>query len=151
MTHNRRPCLTMVLAAIVIMVVFGCLCGLTMRVIYRPPFLTWQHGGEFMQPVTDYLQEQAPSFDWRVRMLWVKEYTDTCSVVRVAIRSADDEPEQLLWVRLFREADNTPDWLVDFTESDAGLAPVLAWGTICREAGGLPFDLDPFQAATLLP
>jgi hypothetical protein len=109
----------------------GGALGATIWLLLDPPFLTWQHRAELAPALQRYAAEAergAVAEVWRVR-----EYTDSCSVVRATLKWPDDSAGLGIWALLYRVDDT---WQVFWTETDAGLAPVLAWGQVCarREA-----------------
>jgi hypothetical protein len=122
------------------------LCGGVFWLVLEQPYLTWQHSAEFVDPMAAYVAEIGlPADSTRtVRIMRVREYTPTCSVIRTAITTG--AAERVLWVRLLR-ADEASGWAVDFIESDAGPGGALRWGAACGTADDpllpdLPVPLD---------
>ena len=120
-------------AALALLLLAAFACAITLWLAYRPPFLTWQHGAEMQAPLDAYVQAEFPP-GYTAHITWVKEYTETCSVVRATVGPRD------LWVLLGR--DDGP-WEVVFTESDARLVPLLSLADVCGTKDPLIPNIDP--------
>ena len=143
MRSPQAGCGRPLLLLIGIVVLAALLCGGAFWLVIERPYLTWQHRAEFDAPMAAYVAEIGLPAD-TVRIMRVREYTPTCSVIRTAITTG--AAERVLWVRLLR-ADEASGWAVDFIESDAGPGGALRWGAACGTADNpllpdLPVPLD---------
>ena len=132
MNALRKHPLAGAAAVLALLLLAASACALTLWLAYRPPFLTWQHGAELQAPLDAYVQAEFP-LGYTAHITWVKEYTETCSVVRATLGP------QEMWVLLGRE---DGPWEVVFHESDAGLVPLLSFADVCGPTGPLIPDID---------
>ncbi|MBN2472381.1 MAG: hypothetical protein JXN59_16770 [Anaerolineae bacterium] len=127
-------------ALLIGLLALGGALGLTLWLLFDPPFLTWQHADELSPALAAYAAERLPGLE-APRVERVRAYSATCSVVRASAPRQDGRPFRF-WALLHR-GDAT--WQVFQTLPEGRLAPLMAWGDLCAE------DARPLPPRDLLP